>query len=122
MISIRNNKSLISSTNYWDSIPAQNGLFFLSGNAGAWRLLVPDNQKHFLAEMATAKAVEIDLGVNNGRQVVTIWFEDGTETPFQLGVEDSTMDRVLTPSATPQPLLIYTQEGLQQEHQIRKVM
>lgn len=66
LIIITNAGLSISSTNYWGTRHADAGLFFLSGNAGAWRLLVPDMHKDTLAEMATTKVVEIELGFKQG--------------------------------------------------------
>lgn len=122
LIAITNDGSLISSTNYWDTQHAKQGLFFMSGNAGAWRLLVPDVHKHVLDDMATGKYVEIELGRCGQHPTVTIWFEDGTPMPFQLRIAADAMDRQIVRSNRKQRLLIYTKEGLQQKHTIRRVM
>lgn len=53
MIHIENQGAEIASTNYWDTPHAQRGFCYLSGNAGVWRLLVPEAQAALLAEMRT---------------------------------------------------------------------
>ena len=122
LIIITNAGQSISSTNYWGTRHADAGLFFLSGNAGAWRLLVPDMHKDTLAEMATAKVVEIELGFKQGQRAVTIWFDDKTPTPFHLCISAEQMDRGLLRGKKKQPLFVYTRDGLQQKHVIRKVI
>lgn len=122
LIMIVSDGQLIKETNYWDTLHAERGLFFMSGNAGAWRLLVPDMHKPVLAEMATAKVVEIELGLKMGQRVITIWFDDKTPTPFQLCISTEQMDRMLVPGKKKQRLLVYTRDGLQQKHTIRKIM
>ena len=121
LIIITNDGQSISSTNYWDTEHAEHGLFFMSGNAGAWRLLVPDMHKPVLADMATAKVVEIELGVEQGYRVARIWFDDRTPTPFMLLMSTEAMDRRMVPTKSRQPLLVYARDGLQQKHIIRKV-
>lgn len=41
MITVQNDGPDIASTNYWESAHAARGLCYLSGNAGALRLLAP---------------------------------------------------------------------------------
>ncbi|WP_235841359.1 hypothetical protein [Cereibacter azotoformans] len=111
----------IKQTCYWDSIHARHGLFAMSGNAGAWRLLVPDCQRGSLPEMATAHHVDIETGLWRARPVATIWFDDLTRTPFRLLLEQHMFDRTLRPSTCRQPLLVYSRDGLQQEHMIHRI-
>lgn len=62
MLTIGNRGQAILATNYWGSDHAARGLFFLSWNAGAGRLLVPDSQKHALREMRGAREVLVSRG------------------------------------------------------------
>lgn len=62
MLIIENQGQAIARTNYWDSDHAKAGYFFLSWNAGAGRLLMPDSQKAALAEMRSAKYVIVSRG------------------------------------------------------------
>ncbi|MGP3699481.1 hypothetical protein [Rhodobacter sp. NSM] len=118
---IINDGMRIESTSYWDSPPARQGLFAMTGNAGAWRLLVPDSQCRALPDMATARHVDIETGVLCNRRVATLWFDDGTATPFRMLLDQRLFDRALAPSTCRQPLLVYSRDGLQQEHMIRRV-
>ncbi len=48
---IENEGQAVARTDYWQSVQAQAGYVYLSWNAGAARLLVPDAAKHLLREM-----------------------------------------------------------------------
>ena len=48
MIMIGNDGPLIARTNYFETELAKNGYFYLSWNAGAARLLVPESQNAFI--------------------------------------------------------------------------
>ncbi len=52
----------IVSTNYFESEHASKGKVYMSVNAGAFRLLLPDSQMQLLEEMATGKEVIISMG------------------------------------------------------------
>lgn len=109
-------------TNYWDSDQAQAGLFYLSSNAGAWRLLVPDAQAGALTEMSTGRFVEAELEVVEGRRCVLLWFVDGSRNPFCLLLDRRQVNGAMVPTATRQPLLIYSRNGLAQATVLRKVI
>ncbi len=51
MFFIENEGQAVTRTDYWQSVQAQAGYVYLSWNAGAARLLVPDAAKHLLREM-----------------------------------------------------------------------
>ena len=51
MFFIENEGQAVAGTDYWQSVQAQAGYVYLSWNAGAARLLVPDAAKHLLREM-----------------------------------------------------------------------
>ncbi|UIU94548.1 hypothetical protein H6S22_29265 (plasmid) [Escherichia coli] len=51
MFFIENEGQAVARTDYWQSVQAQAGYVYLSWNAGAARLLVPDAAKHLLREM-----------------------------------------------------------------------
>lgn len=122
MITVSNKGIYIESSNFWNSEYAKRGLFFLTGNAGAWRLMVPDCQLGHLKEMATASFVEIERCNARGGSALAIWFEDGSARPFQLLLDWRQTDRLVRPTTKKQPLLVYTRHGLQQEHVIRKII
>lgn len=91
-----NKGQAIVKTNYWDSADAAKGLFFLSWNAGAGRLLVPDNQKHLVREMKTAKYVIVSRGPwpEYGQMGIELLFEDHTDSPFSLQLSAEQSDRL----------------------------
>ena len=98
MLKIINKGQAITSTNYWDSEHARRGLVFLSWNAGAARILLPDSNKTMLREMRTAKYVIIsrgpwmDKGVDDALEIM---FEDGTHSPFSFHLVAEMTDRML---------------------------
>ena len=82
---IRNQGQILVETNYWDSPHAQAGHFYLSWNAGAGRLLIPDAQKAILRELRGAREVIVSRGpsVNEGgRDALELLWEDGSDAPF----------------------------------------
>jgi len=93
LIFIFNHGPAVTSTDYFDTQRAQQGYFFASWNAGALRLLVPDNQLAAVAEMATAKNVAITRGRMAGREAYEILFDDETDTPFALTIDAENSDR-----------------------------
>lgn len=119
---IMNDGKILVDTDYWDGEMARRGLCFMSGNAGAWRLLVPDCLRDYLEEMNTTNYVEIELRKISGRNMALIWFEDGSQTPFHLGIETRAIDRHIDRTNVEQPLMIYTRDGLKQTHRIRRIL
>lgn len=86
-------------TNYWDSEAAQAGYCFLSWNAGAARLLLPDSRKaEWLPEMRSAKEVLVSRGPwtdQGGRQALELLFGDGTDSPFCIHLVAEQCDRLI---------------------------
>ena len=86
-IMVENNEQEIISTNYWESEYAQNGYFYLSINAGAFRLLVPENQEQLINEFKTGEYCIISKGPSPSPLhpfAIELLFEDHTSTPFHL--------------------------------------
>ena len=79
MFFIENEGQAVAGTDYWQSVQAQAGYVYLSWNAGAARLLVPDAAKHLLREMRGAEYVIISKGALHGRDALELVFEDGSE-------------------------------------------
>ena len=111
MLTITNHGQVLTSTNYWDSPHAQAGLLYLSGNAGALRLLVPGPSEGMLAEMRTGTAVTIEPS-SNAQGCYDVIFEDGSSTPFFVGLDRRQMDRKME-SGRDVPLIVYTRAGEQ---------
>jgi hypothetical protein len=89
ILRIENDGAEIKATNYFDTPGARAGKFFLSLNAGAFRLLVPITQYMALAEMRTARGAAVSRGNHDGTKGLTgdgveVLFDDGTDSPFAL--------------------------------------
>lgn len=90
-LTICNNGADIVETNYWDSEAAKKGFCYLSGNAGALRLLVPESiAKEYLPEMRTGMRVSIETSIASPF-CIDVVFDDGSESPFFIA-----LDRTLT--------------------------
>lgn len=99
MITIGNKGQAVTHTNYWDSDFAEAGMLFLTWNAGAARLLVPDSMKSSIREMKTAKYVIISSGplyCRGGVDALELLFEDGSDTPLAITMSAEMSDRKLT--------------------------
>lgn len=79
-------------TNYFDTEAARRGIYFTSWNAGGLSLLVPDNQRHFLALMASAKNVAITRGRLDGHEVYEILFDDETDASLAICIDVANSD------------------------------
>ena len=98
MITIGNQGQRIASTDYWDSDHARAGYLYLSWNAGAARLLVPDSQKAVIREMKTSEHVIISRGPwtdQGGREALELLFEDGSDAPFCMHLVAEQCDRLI---------------------------
>ena len=98
MLVIQNKGQAIASTNYWDSPQAKEGFFFLSWNAGAARLLVPDSQKAQIREMRSARYVIISRGpcnMEDGGEGLELLFEDHSDSPYCIQMMAEQSDRLI---------------------------
>lgn len=109
MITIDNQGADIVHTNYWDSEHAAAGLCFLTANAGAWRLLVPEAAQGLLAEMRTGKHVTIEPSLHVPGRCWDVVFEDGSASPYALAVDKRQVDRIMQPGSC--RLTVWTQAG-----------
>jgi hypothetical protein len=98
---VNHGPSVISST-YWESDLAERGMYFLSLNAGSFRLLCPPGEGKQIAEMRTSNEVVITIGtvtrnglpgMQIGREMVEILFDDRTDRPFNLTLSMEQLDR-----------------------------
>lgn len=98
MLQIENKGQAITSTNYWDSDHAKAGYCFLSWNAGAARLLLPDALKPALMDMRGSKYVIVSRGpwtAHGGREALELLFEDNSDSPYCLHLVAEQTDRLL---------------------------
>lgn len=85
LIEISNDGKLIKETNYFESEYYKSGYFILSINAGAFRLLTPDQHVRQIAELKTCKEVIISRGPwpeTGKHDAFEILFEDNSSNPF----------------------------------------
>ncbi len=94
MLIITNNGAEIASTNYWLSEHAEKGLCYLSWNAGAGRLLLPDKASTILTDVNSADHVVITRGILRGKDSYEIMFDDGSDEPFALFIDVQQSDRL----------------------------
>lgn len=79
MFEIINRGQAIIRTDYWTSEHAKAGYCYLTWNAGAARILIPDAVKHLLRDMKGATEV----------------MEDGSDEPFCLHLVAEQCDRLI---------------------------
>ncbi|MFE8034772.1 hypothetical protein [Thiohalocapsa marina] len=116
---IQNKSQAIDWTDYWTSEHARAGLFFLSWNAGAGRLLVPDSQKRCLREMRGASQVIVSRGPwvdQGGRDALELLWEDGTDSPFAVHIVAEQTDRMIpdTQQGGGFDIAVWTRGGLKE--------
>ncbi|BBO86741.1 hypothetical protein DSCO28_73070 (plasmid) [Desulfosarcina ovata subsp. sediminis] len=120
MITIENDGQKIIKTSYWSTEHAARGYIYLSINAGAFRLLLPEVQIHLLIEMTTAKEVIVSRGPwpdENKSDGIEILFEDSTDSPFCLHLMVDQCDRLPGNKDVGKQWLfaVWTREGLRLE-------
>lgn len=117
MLQIVNQGQIIKSTNYWDSDHARAGYFYLSWNAGAGRVLIPDQAKTYLREMKGASEVIVSRGSwaeQGGRDALELMWEDGSDEPFCLHLVAEQCDRLIpdTDQGGGFVIAVWTRSGL----------
>ncbi len=110
MIEIRNDGPRLVFTNYWHTEHARRGLCYLSGNAGALRLLVPRAAADMLPEMRTGKSLLIEDSMSAPGAAYDLVFEDGSSSPFCLLLDRRQVDPPLSAS-TARPFVVITEDG-----------
>lgn len=98
MLIVRNDGKKIIETNFWDSPMAQAGYAYLSWNAGAARLLLPNTLVSAVNDMRAATQVIVSRGPwieRGGREAVEVLFDDDTDAPFSICLAMEQTDRRL---------------------------
>ena len=92
---MHNDGKEIHDTDYWETDKAKKGLFELSINAGAFRLLVPENHENLIEEFKTGEYCIISRGPSIFRLTPEIGyellFEDHTEYPYELWLDSNSV-------------------------------
>lgn len=114
VITFGNNAQNIVETNYFDHELAQRGFFYLCWNAGAARLLVPDNQKDIVEEIKTGKYAVLSRGkwmAQGGVSAIEVLFEDNTNSPLAITIaaEQSFIPHLMPVSGF--SLTVWTRDG-----------
>lgn len=120
MIVIKNAGQAIVSTNYWQAEHAAAGLFYLSWNAGAGRLLVPDVAIAELQEMRGADLVIVSSGLwaaQGGRPAIELLWEDGSDNPYCIHLVEEQTDRKIpeTDQGGRMVIAAWTRQGMAAE-------
>lgn len=84
-IVIGNDGPLIQTTNYYDSEAASRGLLYVSWNANAARVLVPDSQLAMVAEMKTGKECIVSAGPTERGLAYELLFEEALLIKSKVG-------------------------------------
>jgi len=98
ILEIQNHGPLITGSNYWESEMAARGYYYVSINAGAIRLLVPNSMRAEISEMRKgAKHVVVSMlppeKWEDGKYAIEWMVEDGSETPYALHLSPPQIDR-----------------------------
>jgi hypothetical protein len=109
MLTIKNDGPRIIKTNFWETELNTRGRFFLSANAGAYRLLVPDEHFHMYPDMLQAKEVVITRGMDRlyRKEMLEIMFDDHSQNPLVLAIGLGQADIIWKPKPEGRPFLIY---------------
>jgi hypothetical protein len=98
-ITISNDGPVLIASNFWQSEWARRGLYFLSINAGAIRLLMPPAMEHALGDMQTAREVILTRGLYEGKDgALELLFDDASDSPYAIFLDPAQADRRWLPS------------------------
>lgn len=98
-LTITNHGSLITASNFWETGAALRGRLYLSLNAGAIRLMVPDNQRARISDMRPrSKYVVVSFlpaeKWREGAYAVEWMVEDGRGDPWSCHLSPGQIDRM----------------------------
>lgn len=96
LLTIENDGPRIKRSNFWGSEVEQHGKFYLSVNAGAFRLLIPQKQEAAIPEFETAEQIIVCRGPwPDGGQVeaMEFIFDDLTDSPYRIQLSQAQVDR-----------------------------
>jgi len=97
LLQIENHGPLLVASNFWESEQEAAGKFYLSTNAGAFRLLVPRSQEAAIAEMTTGKEVVVSRGpwpAVKRQDGLELLFDDFSDSPYALHLSIEAADRL----------------------------
>jgi hypothetical protein len=99
IITVTNEGPILLTTTYWQSALARAGKFFLTLNAGAFRLLLPPQHTGVLRDIRTAHEVVVSRGPMTlaGQtlpDMLELLFDDGSASPFSLHLSPGQVDHL----------------------------
>lgn len=96
LLTIGNDGPEIVSTSFWQTSINRNHKFYLSINAGAFRLLVPSVHEDILnGELKPTKEVIVSRGpwaLANNEDSLELLFEDNTDSPYSIHLSPPQID------------------------------
>jgi hypothetical protein len=101
ILKIQNDGPLIAETNFWATDHANHGLFYVSINAGAFRILIPKNCEADIPEMIRGvKHVVVSMLPKDRWKpkayCLEIMFEDSSDSPWACQISPGQTDRAPT--------------------------
>lgn len=96
-LQFQNNGQDLVDTDFWDSALSRAGKMFLTWNAGAARLLVPDSRVEDLDDMLAADEVIISRGRcqdEDAGEKLELMFDDGSRAPYCLYLPSDQTDQM----------------------------
>lgn len=109
----------VAQTDYWSTPHARHGLLYLTINAGAIRLLVPNPTAYMLAELPPI-GTRATLARGNG--IYRLALHDRPADPYVLEIDVRQADRRIPKSDTGRtvPLVWYRQDGRDGVKEVRR--
>ncbi len=104
---LENDGQKLVRTNFWEAAHNAKGNFFLSTNAGAMRLIVPDCQRHVVDEIRYVDTVYVTRGphyMDPSEIGIELLFEDESPMPYVLQMHVSDLDRLFPKSEAGQKI------------------
>jgi hypothetical protein len=95
LLQLRNDGPKLVERNFW-TLP-NTGKFFVSVNAGAFRILLPASLEVYVSEMSTVREVAISRGPwpdADREDAFEFLFDDDSQSPFVLHAVPESLDRL----------------------------
>jgi len=92
---VRNDDEKVIETNFWGSPAELQGFYYVTSNAGAFRLLVPDIQNCEIPNILSGKHAVITYGFHRqtSKFMYEVMFDDDSDNPFALWISPGQFDR-----------------------------
>jgi hypothetical protein len=120
LFQMQNKKGTLLSTDYFDCKLGKAGLYYISFNAYAGRLLIPDTQaaelfveleKNPVAHVVLSMGKTFDKENKCFKDMGELMFEDGTDAPFSVIIQSDLIDRRISSEPMETTLALHTRDG-----------